>query len=228
MIDFLASMPFAYRRAFSSVVVNEHARIVERRGALVAHAEFCTGPRSQLVCVVADDRPGLLSLMTDALLAQRVGIRSAQVYCRIRSDGATEAVDFLELQHETPGSTFEGSELAAFVEALTDLITEDIRANLRPSVAPAPSDPAVRVYFELEPLRRGQYVLRVEAPDSPGLLHAITSALHAQGVRILSGQIETDAGRASDRFEIASVSGEVLSGIDLCDVQLAVLGSLPR
>jgi UTP:GlnB (protein PII) uridylyltransferase len=68
----------------------------------------------------------------------------------------------------------------------------------------------------------------VEAPDSEGLLHGITSALFAQGVRILSCEIGTHAGVARDRFEIASVTGEPLSSVDLCDIQLAVLDSLPR
>lgn len=61
-----------------------------------------------------------------------------------------------------------------------------------------------------------------------GLLHGITSALHAQGVRILNCQIGTEAGTARDRFELSSVTGERLSAVDLCDIQLAVLDSLPR
>jgi UTP:GlnB (protein PII) uridylyltransferase len=70
-------------------------------------------------------------------------------------------------------------------------------------------------------------VLLVEAPDSPGLLHAIASALHVQGARILACQIGTEGGLARDRFEVASIDGQPLSAADLCDIQLAVLESLP-
>lgn len=227
MIDFLASMPVTYRRSFGAAEVTEHAAIVARRGSALAHAELCQGPQGWLVCVVADDRPGLLSLLTDALLLHGFGIRSAQAYGRMRSDGTAEAVDFLELQ-QRGGSPFEAPELEAFLQTLKELLAEDIRASACASTPPPRSAPAARVYFELEALRRGQYVLLIEAPDSQGLLHGITSALHAQGARVLTGQIHTAAGVARDRFEIASVTGEVLSGVDLCDIQLALLDALPR
>ena len=227
MTDFLASMPPAYGRAFGSADVAEHGRIVARRGKALAHAEFCKAGAGSAVCVVADDRPGLLAILTDALLVHNVGIRSAQAYCRVLADGAAEAIDFLDL-HPSPGSLFDVAELESFLHTLTELIAEDIRVTSRPSGVPVRSVPSARAYFELEALRRNQYVLLVEAPDTQGLLHGITSALYAQGVRILSCQIGTDAGTARDRFEIANVNGERLSGVDLCDIQLAVLDSLPR
>ena len=228
MTDFLASMPPAYGRAFASAEVAEHARIVARRGHALAHAEFCKVAGGSVVCVVADDRPGLLALLTDALLVHNVGIRSAQVYCRTRADGATEAVDFLDLHQPEVGPGFDVSELESFLHTLTELIAEDIRVTSRPSGVPVRSAPSARAYFELEALRRNQYVLLVEAPDTQGLLHGITSALYAQGVRILACQIGTEAGTARDRFEIANINGDRLSGVDLCDIQLAVLDSLPR
>jgi UTP:GlnB (protein PII) uridylyltransferase len=180
-----------------------------------------------VVCVVADDRPGLLALLTDALLVHNVGIRSAQAYCRGHVGGVAEAIDFLELQTNA-GSVFDVAELESFLHTLTELIAEDTRANSRPSGAPVRNVPSARAYFDLEALRRNQYVLLVEAPDTQGLLHGITSALYAQGARILSCQISTDAGIARDRFEIAGVNSERLNGVELCDIQLAVLDSLPR
>lgn len=146
----------------------------------------------------------------------------------MRADGATEAVDFLDLQQPDSGAGFDVAELESFVHTLTELIAEDIREGSRPSANPVKRAPPARAYFELEALRRNQYVLLVEAPDSQGLLHGITSALHAQGVRISNCQIGTEAGRARDRFELSNVTGERLSAVDLCDIQLAVLGSLPR
>jgi UTP:GlnB (protein PII) uridylyltransferase len=231
MTDFKASMPAAYARAFAAAQIAEHAQIAGRRGDALAHAELCRAAKGSLVCVVADDRPGLLALVTDALLVQGFGIHGAQAYCRKRVDGTTERVDFLELHQSVRGGateSFEASELAAFLQTLIELISEDIQASARPSAAPVRSVPPARVYFELEALRREEYVLLVEARDSQGLLHAITSALYAQGVRILTCQIATDAGQARDRFELASVDGKPLTAVDLCDIQLSVLSSLPR
>ncbi len=152
-------MPAAYARAFATADVAEHAWIVNRRGAALAHAELCGSGSESLVCVVADDRPGLLALVTDALLVQGFGIQSAPAYCRRRADGTTERVDFLELHHSARGGAtegFEASELESFLQTLTELISEDIRASARPSAAPVRSVPPARAYFELEALRRDE------------------------------------------------------------------------
>ncbi len=67
----------------------------------------------------------------------------------------------------------------------------------------------------------------IDAPDSNGLLHAVSSALHDQGMRIMACESRTINGRASDRFEIAPSSGYFLTDGQLCDVQIAVLDALP-
>ena len=234
MTEFLDSMPVAYVRAFSAQEMAEHAQIVQRRGTRVAHAETCASGGGSLVCVVADDRPGLLALVTDALLVHGLSVRSAQVYCRKRSDGLAEAVDFFELQPPQVASDeveIGASDLAAFVQTLSELIAEDVLAASRASVPPPPvavaGPPATRVYFELEALRRGEFSLLVQAPDSEGLLNAITNALHAQSVRILASEIRTEGGVARDRFELESSDGEPLNAVRLCDIQQAVREALP-
>jgi len=229
MTEFLDSMPAAYARAFSVSEVQEHAAIVGRRGSQLAHAEICAGPSGTRVCVVADDRPGLLALVTDAFLVHGLSVKSAQVYCR-RRDGQAEAVDIFELQppkQATEALDIGTAELSAFVQTLSELVAEELLAASRASAAPRAGGPATRVYFELEALRRGEFVLLVEAPDSEGLLNAITSALHGQAVRILASEIRTEGGVARDRFELAGEDAEPLSSIRLCDIQQAVHGALP-
>jgi len=230
MTDFRASMPAAYARAFGLLEIGEHARIVARRGEASVHAELWTGQNGARVCVVAEDRPGLLALVTDALLVHGLGIKSAQIYCRTRADGRAEAVDFFELEDAKPNGSsfvFGTEELAAFSQTLSELIVEHALAAERVSQAPKPRAPAARVYFELEALRRGELVLLVEAPNSEGLLNAITSALHVQGVRILTAEIRTENGLARDRFDLASSDGSELTAIRACDIQQAVLAALP-
>jgi UTP:GlnB (protein PII) uridylyltransferase len=230
MSEFLNSMPVAYARAFSVSEVREHASIVGRRGTQLTHAEVCAGASGTRVCVVADDRPGLLALVTDALLVHGFSIKSAHVYCRQRSDGQAEAVDFFELRGPNPDAEaydLGASELSAFAQTLSELVAEDVLASSRPSAAPHAGSPTTRVYFELEALRGGEYVLLVEAPDTEGLLNAITSALHGQAVRIIASEIRTDLGVARDRFDLVSSDAEPLSAIRLCDVQQAVLAALP-
>jgi UTP:GlnB (protein PII) uridylyltransferase len=230
--EFLSSLPEAYARAFAPEEISEHARIAAQRGGRLAHAEPCQAGGRDVVCLVADDRSGLLALVTDALLLHGLSIVSAYAYCRLRPDGVTEALDFLEIgpsrrgPASREGAALEVPVLEAFVQTLVELIAEDIRASMRPGAAPASVRPRTRVYFELEALRQGQYVLLVETPDSEGVLHAISSALHSQGARIVSCQIGTEASTAHDRFEIASSSAQPWSSAELCDIQFAVLSTL--
>ena len=230
MKDFLDSMPAAYARAFSMAEARDHAAIALRRGSQLVHAESCAGRDGERVCVVADDRPGLLALVTDALLVHGFGIQSAQVYCRTRTDGVAEAVDLFQLQRPEPNARdleITAAELKEFVQTLSDLIAEDVLASSRPSSASQPGRTPTRVYFELEALRRGEAVLLVDAPDSQGLLNAITSALHDQGVRILASEIQTVDSVAHDRFDLAGRDDVPFSAIRLCDIQQAVHAALP-
>ena len=229
MNDFLASMPAAYDRAVVASEAAEHARIVERRGTRLAHAEACQSSGASVVCLVADDRPGLLSLVTDALLVHGLGIRKAQAYCRKRADGRTEAIDFIELQRPRSGAVdVDASELAAVVQTLTELMVDDVPVSLAHIAARASGELRTRAYFDLDALASGEYVLLVEAPDSQGLLHAITSALYAQGARISGCQIDTELGFARDRFVLELAGAAARTSAALCDIQLAVLSALPR
>jgi len=228
MNHFLATMPAAYERLYTAGEVAEHAAIVARRGARLVHAELWPSTGGPLLCVVAEDRPGLLALVTDALLAQGMAIQSARAFCRQLGKDRVEAVDLLELR--TLGGSvdvagqLDGDGLAAFTRSLSELIADDMEQRATPSLADAP---ATRVYFERQSLADGRHLLVIDAPDSDGLLHAVSSALHAKGMRIVACEIRTVSGRARDRFEVESSNDRPLSDVELCDVQLGVLDALP-
>src|SRR5262245_57577115 len=97
---FLRTMPAAYARVFDRDDILAHLRIVERRAAAAAHAGvWRTLPDGGVVgMIVADDRPGLLSLVSAALVAHRLDVTSAQIYCRERADAVLEAVDLFWLR----------------------------------------------------------------------------------------------------------------------------------
>lgn len=233
MIGFAATMPAAYERLYSAEEVAEHAAIVSRRAGRLVHAEVWRSPQGPVLCVVAEDRPGFLALVTDTLLAQGLAIQGARAFCREVAKDRLEAVDFLQL-HALGGLdggpvAFDDEALPALIQSLTELMTDEAQRDAPSAAAAAPSErtSATRVYFEREPPAEGRYLLVVEAPDSDGLLHAISSALHAWGVRIMACEIRTVGGRALDRFEVEPVSRRFLPESDLCDVQLAVLDALP-
>lgn len=216
-------MPGSYAATFPTEEAADHAAVVLRRGSRLVYAEHCRAAGRDAVCLVMDDRPGLLALVTDALLIHGLSIRAAHAFCRRRADGVTEAVDFLALDR-----ALDNADVESLLHSLTDLVGEEIRASTRPSLAPRSRGVRTRVYFEVEALRRGEHVLFVEAADAEGLLHAITSALYAQGARILACQIITEAGTVRDRFELASADDSPWDSAALCDIQLAVLEAMPR
>ena len=231
MDQFVATMPAAYGRLYSPNEVAEHAAIASRRGGRLVHAELCRSPRGTLLCVVAEDRPGLLALVTDALLAQGMAIQSARAFGRVVGQERVEAVDFLELRAlggpDDASAQLDTDGLSAFAQSLSELVADDIVQGLGSSAENADTEPATRVYFERQSPADGCYLLVVDAPDSDGLLHAVSSALHAKGMRIMACEIRTVAGRARDRFEVEPASQRALNDGELCDVQLAVLDALP-
>lgn len=236
MNRFVEYMPAVYGRLYQADEIAEHAAIASRRGEGLVHAELWQSKYGPLLCVVAEDRPGLLALVTDALLMQGMNIQSARAFCRQVGTEGAEAVDFLELRalnssgesasSESVVDLFDDDGLRAFIQSLGELIAADL--TKRPSTAPrAAAGPSTRVYFEREAPEEGRYLLVIDAPDSNGLLHAVSSALHVKGMRIMACESRTVEGRARDRFEVEPESGRALSEGELCDVQLAVLDALP-
>lgn len=235
MYQFVATMPAVYERLYSSREAAEHAAIVARREGRLVHAELWQSAQGPRLCVVAEDRPGLLALVTDALLAQGLAIQSARAFCRQVGRERLEAVDFLELRAlggpDDAAVPLESDTLPAFLKSLSELIADDMAprsSKLDTTAGSQPSsEPSRRVYFERQSPSDGRYLLVVEASDSDGLLHSISSTLHAKGLRILACEIRTVGGRARDRFEVEPSSPRALSDAELCDVQLAVLEALP-
>lgn len=231
MNHFLATMPAAYEHLYGASEVAEHAAIASRRGAGLVHAELCQSPKGPLLCVVAEDRPGLLALVTDALLAQGLAIQSARAFGRVVDKDRVEAVDFLELRalggSDDVAARLDGDGLHAFTRSLGELVADDMAQRSAAGAPNAETEPATRVYFERQAPAEGRYLLVVDARDSDGLLHAVCAALHGKGMRIMACEIRTVAGRALDRFEVEPSSQLVLSDSTLCDIQLAVLDALP-
>src|SRR5687767_14940114 len=82
--EFIAGMPEAYRAGHGRQAMIDHARLAITRGpAAVNVATFRTNRHDGLpVCVVADDRPALLSLISAALVASGLDVVRAEAYCR--------------------------------------------------------------------------------------------------------------------------------------------------
>jgi [protein-PII] uridylyltransferase len=250
---FRASMPDRYRLAFDDAAVREHAAIVARRGVRTLErserSDVPTGvtlePRTahleiwrQLpkgigaLCVVADDRPGLLSFICASLVLQKMDVLSAQAYTRLLPEGGGEAVDFLWIRRDADADhamPVLEADVARISQVLGQLITGELsiesaaeRARFSRKVPPGAS---TTVNFD-EDDDEGLVVLTVETFDRPGLLLAITMALFRANVQIIASDALTRAGRVVDRFSLVELDGSPIRRARRGVVQIEVLEAI--
>jgi UTP:GlnB (protein PII) uridylyltransferase len=231
---FVQSMPAAYREAFTAEQMREHAAISARRGNHVAHIELWRAFSDGLnvFCVVADDRPGLLSHICRVLVAHELEVLSAQIHCRPRRGQPTEAFDLFWVRPQARrrgGPVIEPSAVEALAADIESALYVAARSTLpppgtRPRLLGASTPP--RVFFNSSALRRGEYVLIVEALDCPGLLLSISLALHREGVQIKSSDVRTEAGLARDCFELGAPGSAPFSSERLAAIRQAVVDAV--
>jgi [protein-PII] uridylyltransferase len=210
-------MPSRYALLFDPRTIARHAAAAYRRGSRPAHAEvWRTLPDgSAALCVVALDRPGLLSAIAAALVLHRLDVITALVFSRAMPDGACEAVDLVWVRRASPTDTaaIDVDEAASIGEVLSAILSGSISvehiASRAPTVPP-PRDESVHVRFE--DVDEGDLaVLTVDAPDRPGMLLTIALELFQHGAQIARSLVRTVDGRAFNRFELAEFSGAPLS-----------------
>lgn len=233
---FYASMPARYRELYDVPAARQHADIVARRARAPAHAEIWRRLPSgrSVLCVVADDRPGLLSFISASLVVHALDVVAAQVYTRASPEGA-EAVDLFWLRrdaaHKSSVVDVDASSIAGVLRGLItreltiDTITRE--TGVRPTPPPGAS---TRVTFE-DVTDKGLAVLTVETFDRPGLLLAITQALSRARVQIIASEATSRDGCVVDRFTIVEFDGAPLrpqrQGILRVEV-LAAIDSVAR
>jgi [protein-PII] uridylyltransferase len=230
---FRASMPDRYRRAFDDAAIREHAAIVARRNPeRPLHLEqWRQAPKGVgVLCVVADDRPGLLSFICASLVLHKMDVLSAQAYTRVRPEGGGEAVDFLWIRRDAADAM---PVLEADVERISGVLGQLISGDLSIQSAaerarssrPVPPGASTTVTFD-EDDDEGLVVLTVETFDRPGLLLAITLALFRANVQIIASDAVTRDGRVFDRFSIVEVDGSPIRRARRGVVQIEVLEAI--
>jgi len=232
--DFQGTMPDAYARVYSPEEIAEHARIVARRGMQPVHVELWRAlpAGGAVLCVVADDHPGFLSTVSAVLYLHELDVATAQIYCRARADGVGEAVDFFWVRPTTLSTPHrvEPDEIASVKRVLGELVVRqacpDPITPRQRGPRPPEAVPLARVFFETGPLRRGSYVLVVEALDFGGLLMSVARALHRQNLDILASDIRTEGTRVHDRFTVADTLGAPLAPDRLAAIRAAVVAAL--
>jgi UTP:GlnB (protein PII) uridylyltransferase len=240
---FYGSMPSRYQEVFDALPAREHQGIIARRRGAPAYMELWRRVHgaSVIVCVVADDRPGLLSLISSALVFHGMDVIAVQAYTRPVVDRPAEAFDLFWLKRmdtllglSVPSllpvmdAPIQESDIVRIEETLRRLVMGTVSVDAlisERSGVRRPSSAPTRVTFEDDPGSQA-VILTVETPDRAGLLFAITDALFRARVQILGSEVETRDGRALDRFTIVEFDGAPVRMHRRGVVQVEVLSAI--
>ncbi len=229
--DFSRSLPESYRKNFDARAMAAHFSIAEGRGAdLVAVGTFPSTRPGTALCVVAEDRPGLLATISAALVLARLDVIEAEAYTRRRAGKQDEALDIFWVRHDPPELRAEEvgpeyieqlkSTLAGLLEGRLDRTRVDSARRL---ATPSAVETVVRF---IEGSDGSFATLEVETGDRSGLLLALSQALFAQRVQIVGSQVKTTGTRVFDRFSIVEFDGSPISAARRLEIQVAVLSAV--
>ena len=233
---YLASMPERYLLANSPASIVEHARVVGDRGARVAHVARVPGrhPEAAELCVVAEDRPGLLASIAAAITANRLEVLAAQVYSR-QVGNRVEAVDLFWVRDRDGGTEGVEGALPRLARDLDDLCASrveaaallDARVGSTSPWRERPS-PAVPTEVLLDGRASPRHtVVEVFARDRPGLLYRLAHALHELGLSIALSKINTEGTRVADVFYVSEIDGtKVAPGARYATIHAALVRAI--
>jgi [protein-PII] uridylyltransferase len=213
---FLASMPERYLLANSPESIVHHARIVAERDGRAAHAGRVPSRHADAIelCVVADDRPGLLASIAAALTANLFEVLAAQVYSR-QVDNHVEAVDLFWVRGRERVTDEDSRVFSRFARDLVEVCAEHVDpAQLlrmrfgRASPWRERPSPAVATEVLVEDRASPRHtVIEVFAKDRPGLLYTLARALHELRLSIALSKINTEGTRVADVFYVNELDG---------------------
>jgi [protein-PII] uridylyltransferase len=235
----LASMPERYLLANVPESIVQHARVVLERAGRAAHVGrvHSRHPEAAELCVVADDRPGLLASIAAALTANRLEVLAAQVYSRPvdTGDGATEprveAVDVFWVRDRDGGIDGVSEALPRLASDLENVcagVVEPAQLIRTRTGSSSPwrerPSPAVPTEILMDDRAAPRHtIVEVFAKDSPGLLFRLAHALHDLGLSIALSKINTEGMRVADVFYVSELDGnKIVRGSRSKEVQEAL------
>jgi [protein-PII] uridylyltransferase len=231
--SFAASLPASYRGNFDASAIATHARIARERESAPANigSFFSNRVPGAAICVVADDRPGLLATISAALVLCGLDVIEAEAYTRRIPGKHDEAVDIFWVRHEDPADhrlLLANEEILQLCQTLIGLIEGKLErkrldSSGRPHITPAAKETVVR-FIEGED---GTFAtLEVETFDRSGLLLSLSQALFGQRVQIVGSQVKTRGGRVFDRFHIVEFDNKPISPARRLEIQVAILSAI--
>ncbi|HEY7724539.1 MAG TPA: ACT domain-containing protein, partial [Anaeromyxobacteraceae bacterium] len=188
--------------------------------------------------LTAPDRPGLLSLVTGVLAANRIDIRRAEVFSTAGDARlgwlAGRALDLFEVRGPDGGPLEPARWRAARddlrrvlsgEEALDSLVAPKLRAS--PIAAKPLPGVATKVVIDNDSSRDAS-VIDVFTADRTGLLHTLSRTFFELGLTVDLARIATEGHRAADAFYVRTAEGGRLEGERARRVAAALEAALQR
>lgn len=232
---FAETLPDAYRASFSWPAIREHAALSAQRAAGKPAVGLCSAPRlpGTALCVIADDRPGLLATISAAFVKENLDIIAAEAYTRNLSNREREALDVFWVQRlgiDDPRKPLSQGDMKRLEDTLAAMLDEQLQPFNRQSTTP-PSKPvgAIEANVRFVEDKEGQLSwLEVVTDDRAGLLLTLSRALFEQKVQIVSSHVRTESGKVRDKFAITELNDDPISSERRLQVQVAVLTAIQK
>jgi [protein-PII] uridylyltransferase len=212
----LSSLPERYVVANPPQSIVEHAAVIASRGSRSAHIARVPSRHAGVaeLCVVADDRPGLLASIAAAITASRLEVLGAQVYSHpvgaerealdlfwVRDrDGGVDGVD-----RALPRLASDLEEVCSGRISAADLLQRRTGSTSPWRERPSPAVPTEVLFDDRASPRHT--VIEVYAKDRPGLLYRLASTLQESGLSIKLSKINTEGHRVADVFYVNELDG---------------------
>lgn len=230
---FVETLPREYAKKFDTDFIAAHASVAATRGDALVNAGLF-GRAGNGLCIVAQDRPGLLALISASLFLCHMDVSAAEVYTRDVPGQGREAVDLFTVRKtDAPaGSQLVQADAARVRDALTRFMRGDgdpkaevDKLMSAQSAAAGPKSSEATVRF-LADDAGGLSTLEVETGDRTGLLFTLASALYANRVQIVQSNVSTVEGKVLDRFRVFEFDGSPIDAARRLEIQVAVLNAM--
>jgi [protein-PII] uridylyltransferase len=217
---FLTAMPDRYLYANDPIDIVRHSRFARASQMKHVNVTVVTNHEPYVeLGFIADDRPGLLAMITATLAASRLKILSAQVHTWIDAYGRKRALDLFWVR---------GGQTAATTHSALPRLERDFQRLLSHEITPAElvtgnrrstwSDrPMPKIASEVNIDNRASTqnsVIEVTTTDMNGLLFWLSHTLQILGLQITLAKINTEGSQVADVFYVTDEQGAKVTDPD--------------
>ncbi len=220
---FADTLPESYRQQFTPAEIAAHAHVAfHRRAGQVAAGQFPSrNPELSALCVSAEDRAGLLALLTSALSELSFDVVEAEAFSR--NTVPVEALDVFYVRD--PSGKVTNADADAFARIVNQLLAGERSPRSEPAKTASASPEGTTVRFR-EDAAGTLTVLEIETTDRSGLLWSITRTLAAASVQITASRVSTKGDRVFDSFTIEELDGSAIGQERRFEIQIAILTAI--